>query len=425
MNKLSEETNIERNLVINKKDKVKILISDTAPLYPPLWGGPKRIWSLYGNFSRELFDITYVGIDFALEKEKRYSFNRIKDNFKEILCVFPPHYYFWHILEKNVFRNTSLDLFAYLWVHSDWQFKYILNSQDADILICSHPWSVLSMRKKPGQFFIYDAHNCEYLLMDRILGEHKFKKLILKQVKKIEQVACRKSDLILACSDNEKIDLINLYKINSDKIIITTNGTNIPKDYGNPGREKSRMDLGIPLNAKVVIFIGAYYKPNIDAVRFILERLAPNLNEFMFLIVGTVSDAFSRQELPQNIKFSGQVTDDKLNAALEASDVAINPMSDGSGINIKMLDYMSFGLPIVTTECGARGIVSAGKLPVVICPLGAFIENIKMIAADNLLYKQLSQGSKSLAADCFDWIKISGKLQDVILDRLGIKKSEK
>lgn len=403
-----------------KKKQVKLLIADTATLYPPLWGGPKRIWGLYSNFSQELFDITYVGVDFRFDKTKKYSFKRIKDNFKEISCAFPPHYYFWHIIENNVFRNTSLDLFVYLWMHTDWQFKYILDSQNADILICSHPWAALSMRKNPGQFFIYDAHNCEYLLMDKILGKHILRNFILKQVRKIEQDACNKSDLILACSENEKRDLISLYKINPDKIIITTNGTNIPKWPSRLDKEKNREDLEIPLNAKVIIFIAAYYKPNIDAARFILESLASKLNEFMFVIVGSVSDAFEKKEIPPNIRFLGQVTDDKLNLALEASDIAINPIFDGSGINIKMLDYMSYGLPIVTTECGARGIATAGKRPMVVSAPECFIDNIKMIAADNVLYKQLSQDGRSMAKDCFDWVKISANLQGVILDTLGI-----
>lgn len=401
--------------------KKKVLITDTAPLYPPLWGGPKRIWSLYGNFSQELFEITYVGVDFALSKDKRYSFKRIRDNFKEILCAFPPHYYFWHAFEKITFRNTSLDLFAYLWMHTDWQFKYMLNSQNADIIICSHPWPALSMRKTAGQIFIYDAHNCEYLLMDKILGKHTLKKFVLSRVKKIEQDACRKSDLILACSDNEKRDLTNLYKINPDKIIIVTNGANIPEDPVRSDREKSRKVLGIPLNAKVVIFIGAYYKPNNDAGRFIFESLAPKLNEYMFLIAGSVSEAFKREEIPPNIKFLGQVSVDKLSAALGASDIAINPMFDGSGVNIKMLDYMSYGLPIVTTECGARGIETNGRQPMIISAGDKFIDNIKMLSADNSLYERLSQDGRSLVAQHYDWIKISNRLQDIILDRLGIK----
>ena len=390
--------------------KLQVLVTDTAPLYPPLWGGPKRIWGLYSNFSQDLFDITYVGVKPGLRNGSRYSFNKIRDNFREILCALPAHYYFWYAFEKMAFRGTSLDLFTYLWMRTDWHFKYALNSQNADILICSHPWPALCVNKNNNQFFIYDAHNCEYLLMDRILGKHMLKKFVLRQVKKIEGAACRKSDLILVCSEKEKQSFIDLYKVNENKIIIVPNGANIREEI----EEKSRED-------RTVIFIGAYYKPNIDAARFIIKELAPRLKEFKFLIVGTVFDAFRTEKIPGNLKFLGKVSDEELGAALKASDIAIHPMFDGSGINIKMLDYMSYGLPIVTTQIGARGIESKGKQPMVISAIDKFIDNIKMLNSDSVLYKRLSEDGRSLAAERYDWVKISNSLQDVILDKLRVK----
>ena len=53
--------------------RIKLLITDTAPLYPPLWGGPQRIWNLYGNLSQELFSITYVGVKFGMLKHPSRS----------------------------------------------------------------------------------------------------------------------------------------------------------------------------------------------------------------------------------------------------------------------------------------------------------------------------------------------------------------
>jgi glycosyltransferase involved in cell wall biosynthesis len=406
------------DFAIENETFMKILISDTAPLYPPLWGGPKRIWGLYSNFSQDLFDITYVGVKANLENGLKYSFNKIRDNFKEISCAFPPHYYFWHAFEKMVFRDTSLDLFTYLWMHTDWHFKYILDSQNADMIICSHPWSSLSIHKKRGQFFIYDAHNCEYMLMDQILGRHAFKKLILQRTRKIEEDACKKSDLILACSDNEKKDLMNLYKIRHDKIIVVTNGAYVREKAGQAEKENSRNKLDILSDEKVIIFIGAYYKPNIDAARFIIENLAPELKEFIFFIVGAASAAFKEAKMPPNIKLLGRLTDERLDAALRASDMAINPMFDGSGINIKMLDYMSYGLPIVTTQVGARGIEIRGKKPMIVSTVDNFAENIKILNNDSQLYKRISEDGQSLVIQHYDWKIISSKLQDEIIQRL-------
>lgn len=400
--------------------KKRILITDSAPLYPPLWGGPKRIWSLYSNFSQELFDVTYVGVNFGLVKEMKYSFNKIRNNFREILCFFPPHYYLCHVFEKLLFKNTSLDLFVYLLMHTDWQFKYILNNtQNADIVICSHPWSSLSIHKNSRQFFIYDAHNCEYLLMDRILERHILKSLVLRQVKKIEEDACKKSDLILVCSEKEKKDFIDLFHLNADKIIIVANGTDISKKNDRMAKEDYRLKLSLLAKDKVIVFIGAYYKPNIDAARFIIERIAKELKEFQFLIVGTVFEAFKTQQLPSNVKFLGWLSEEELDAVLRTSDIGINPMFDGSGINIKMLDYMSYGLPIVTTQVGARGIETKGKQPMIIASVDEFADNIKTLTSDKALYKRISENCKSLVTEHYDWKMISKKLQDVIIEKIN------
>jgi glycosyltransferase involved in cell wall biosynthesis len=404
--------------MMQNKGKIKITISDTAPLYPPRWGGPRRIWNLYGNLSLELFDITYVGLNFGLGKNERYRFKRIRANFKEISSGFPIYYYLWHAGENLFFKDTSLDLFVYLGMRTDWQFRHILNSYDADVVICSHPWAFPCVDDKSVKLFIYDAHNCEYLLMEQILKKHALKSLVLKQVKKIEGDACKKSDLIIVCSEKEKEDFVDLYKIDANKIIIIPNGSNIGKGGNGAPRGDSRNVVSLLPEEKVVIFIGAYYKPNIDAARLIIKKIAADLKEFKFLIAGTVFDAFRKEQIPPNVKFLGWVSDEQLDAALRAADIAINPMFDGSGINIKMLEYMSYGLPIVTTECGARGIETEGRQAFVVSSAGEFSANIKQLFYDEALRARLAEEGRNLVAHKYDWKVISVKLQDAITQRL-------
>jgi len=412
-----EKTGRSINAVKPKNSKLRMLISDTARLYPPLWGGPKRIWNLFSNISEHLFDITYVGVDYSVSNGEKYAFNRIRDNFKEVLSPFPRHYYSWRAIEGKVIKNHFLNLFSYLCMHTDRNFRHILGSQKADILVCSHPWSSLSMRKNNGQIFIYDAHNCEYLLMDRILERHMLKRFILKYVKKAEADACRKSDLIMACSEEEKQSFVNIYGVNPEKIYIIPNGSYAKQLASREEKGLSKKELGLPLDKKVVLFVAALYKPNIDAVRFILRVIAPELKEFTFLIVGNIADAFKGEDIPGNVKFLGRVSDNKLGQALKSSDIAINPMFSGSGVNIKMLDYMSYGLPIVATECGARGIKTNGRQPILTCSVAKFTDNINMLDKDNVLHRRMSEDAIALVAEKYDWKKISNRLQDIILEK--------
>jgi len=401
--------------------KINIVVTDTAPLYPPLWGGPKRIWGLFANLEKDLFDITYVGIHCALSNGQKYSFDRPRDNIRQILCSLPSHYYPWHAVEKGIIRNPSLDLFPYLCMHTDWHFRHVLNSQATDILVCSHPWSNRSISKSNGKLLIYDAHNCEYRLMGQIVKKNVLKHLVLKQVKDTERDLCRRSDLILVCSAKEREEFINLYNIPPSKFVIVPNGTDVKKR--NPaGRAAFRKKHSISCEDKVVIFVGEHYKPNIEAAEFIVNKLAVALPEFKFLVVGGVSTAFSAENIQSNIKLLGRVSDKDLEVALKASDIAVNPMFSGSGINIKMLDYMSSGLPVVTTKCGARGIEIFTWEPMIISDSDKFAENIKRLAADHELRKRMSEDSRSLVAEYYDWKKISAKMQESIMEKFNRQK---
>jgi glycosyltransferase involved in cell wall biosynthesis len=401
--------------------KKNITVSDTAALYPPLWGGPKRIWNLYSNLSQDLFDITYVGVSCGLNRDSKYSFKRIAENFKEILCALPPHYYFWHVFERSVFKSLSFDLFTYLWMQTDWHFSSVLNSQNADILVCSHPWPSLAMHKSAKQLFIYDAHNCEYLLMGQILKNHPFKKMILRMVKRIEGDACRKSDLVLACSENEKKDLMEIYKIDPEKIMTVTNGASLKTQASPEEKAQMKIRLGRGRGEKIIFFVGAYYKPNIDAVKYTIEKIAPELKKYKFIIAGSVKEAFKTIKSPDNVIFLGSISGEELDIACLAADIAINPMFEGSGINIKMLDYMSYGLPVVTTECGARGIETFGRSPMIISRPDDFGANIEMLIDNEALSARIASDGRSLIAEQYDWKIISDKLQKEILRLLSLR----
>lgn len=406
---------------ISRHRLIRMLVTDTAPLYPPLWGGPKRIWNLYSNFDPERFYITYVGVDFSLNGGAKYRFTKLRENVNEVVCAFPPHYYLWHAIEKLAFRNTSLDLFLYLLMHTDKHFSYMLNGQNADVIICSHPWSSLCVKKDFRQMFIYDAHNCEYLLMDQILKKHPFKRKVLEQVKRIEGDACRKSNFVIACSENEKKDIASLYNVSSDKIMVIPNGTIVAEKANTQEREETKVRLGIVGRGKIAVFIGVFYKPNNDAVRFIIKTLAPALEDFIFIVIGTVKDAFRKDHIPANVRLMGKVSSEELDVLLRAADIAINPMFAGSGSNIKMLDYMAYGLPIVTTECGSRGIEIGNKTSFVVSSTQEFVDSIRNTAYNMALCEEMAAAGPELIARRYDWRVLSKQLQDTISTRVAME----
>ncbi|KKK51164.1 hypothetical protein LCGC14_3117700, partial [marine sediment metagenome] len=163
------------------------------------------------------------------------------------------------------------------------------------------------------------------------------------------------SKIIVACSQEDKRNFLKSYKIPAKKVLIVKSGYN--KDiYNNPiDRDLAREVLNIDKEKFVVIFHGSYYIniANIEAVDIIRKKIAPNIkdNKIIFLIAGRMPN-FKNQT---NLKFLSFVED--LNIFLYAADVAIVPIFKGSGVRVKMIDYLSARIPMITTKKAAEGLI--------------------------------------------------------------------
>ena len=127
------------------------------------------------------------------------------------------------------------------------------------------------------------------------------------------------------------------------------------------------------------------------------------------------------ETLPDNVKLYGKVSTTDLNELLNISNIAINPVIHGSGHNIKMLDYMSFNIPIVTTPVGARGLDIKNNPGVRISNLRDFEKNIieldklkKKLEKDILLSKKVKT--------TFDSKIISKELKEILIKLISKKR---
>jgi glycosyltransferase involved in cell wall biosynthesis len=239
------------------------------------------------------------------------------------------------------------------------------------------------------------------------------RRLALSRVKSIEKEACRKAVAVLAVSSTDKDDLIRLYGIPEEKIHIVPNGTVLRELPSSAAKEAARRTLGLGKETPVVLFIGTYYKPNIEAAGFIIEKLAKSCPEAVFAVVGTVNGS-CRDKVPVNVRLAGGVSDELLSEWLAAADIAINPMFSGSGMNMKMLDYFSAGLPVISTRFGLRGIEGEDFRDYLVSSPEDFAEKLRLLMRDPVLRDRLGKNARSLAEEKYDWEKISAGLADLL-----------
>jgi glycosyltransferase involved in cell wall biosynthesis len=119
------------------------------------------------------------------------------------------------------------------------------------------------------------------------------------------------------------------------------------------------------------------------------------------------------------------LSDAERNDWLRASDLAVNPMFAGSGTNIKMFDFMAAGLPIVSTDIGARGIavVSGGGLR--LANRSSFVREVESLGAEKGLLRALGAQNRKWVEGEFAWESISPRVGDIVRAMVGAARASR
>ena len=116
-----------------------------------------------------------------------------------------------------------------------------------------------------------------------------------------------------------------------------------------------------------------------------------------------------------NVFFLSHFTEKEKVSIFAMSDVAINPMSIGSGTNLKMFEYMNYQLPIITTKKGARGIEqNNNNKAFVVCKKNEFKQTIKNVSGDKKLQEKLKNNATFLVENKYNWNCISKDMIQII-----------
>jgi len=403
-----------------------VAVVDLPPIDPPTGGGRLRLLGLYHGLGENLPTV-YVGSHDWPDRGVRH--HRISPTLEEVDVPLSPahfaaHQRWKHCAGGRALFDTTFDLLGNL--SSD----FIRNAVDvtavADIVVVSRPWVYPLLRKhlKPHQLLVYDAHNVEGLLSAGLLEEDGTGLELAKHVVQIESELVRQADVTLACLAEDARLFERFYGVSRERIKEVPNGVFTAKlTPPTPGQKaKARATLG--LSHPTALFLGSAEGPDVEAVQFLCQHLAPVLPQFTFVVCGGVCQSpaltLFREKLP-NVCFQGFLTEEEKQQHLWAADVGVNPMVSGSGTHIQVLDFMAAGLPIVATQIGARGIsggdtnglwkVAAGEMPLVLAKL----------ATSPGLRRHAGLRARALACEKYSWEALSPRLGKTLLQRFQDK----
>lgn len=258
--------------------------------------------------------------------------------------------------------------------------------------------ATLLRRTLVGVKIIYHAHNVEYLLRRERNG-----RLVAAVTWQAERHILTLCDRSFAPSQEDRQHFSSLYGVLP---ALLPNGVDCSASRATQ-TEIEAVKKRYSLTDESILFMGLYgYPPNTEAVRFLVEKVMPDLHRQRPNMRLVVTGGGPPCSFPWLIN-TGVIPRRDLDAVLCACRVGVAPIFKGSGTRLKILEYMAAGLPVITTRKGAEGLNLIGGRHVLYAETGAeFQESLLQLLCEPLLSEGLSALAGTLVRSEFDWVPI-------------------
>lgn len=279
-------------------------------------------------------------------------------------------------------------------------------SSESDIVIFDH-YSVSPFLEEitADVPVIYSSHNAEIVMANQLYPEESD---LIDIVRQMEFNLIKRSSAIVYCSKKDFSELKEIYGDIEGYYI--PNGT-VMQDL---------IDPSIRIGSKNILFVGSGHPPNVTAAKNLipLAQVMPNYN---FIICGGAGGGLNKASLPSNVYVMGHISDEDLHLFFQNSFAFINPMESGSGTHLKVMKALSYGIPIITSNVGARGF---SEEEIDSCMIIADNTSEMCMAINKLnnyeIFENISRSGHNLSKE-YDWEKIKSSYLSVIEKFIGTK----
>lgn len=234
----------------------------------------------------------------------------------------------------------------------------LVNSiRDSDLIIMDRPFLFPFVQMYAnGRAILHRSQNIEYLYRKSTVPQNEQSMKMLKDLFQLEKNCCNTCDMNFSCSETDLNTMKELYGTSVSKLELLPNGIFCSDNKFIPLRKRKELkSTFLRSNYKIATFIGAPHQPNVEACELIY-RIAPYCNDTVFVVAGDICQKMKSYDKPENVVLLGRISEETRKRLFAVTDMALNPMYSGSGTNVKMFDYMSMGIPIISSSFGVRGI---------------------------------------------------------------------
>ncbi len=279
---------------------------------------------------------------------------------------------------------------------------------------------------QPDTPVIYDAHNAEYALQQRIYETERrslaripgalYSFVQAQRVRALERKVCETVDYVVAVSD-------------TDAQLLRDLGTNTPVAVVSNGistaHYKDRTGQAVDLQHPALVFTGKMdYRPNVDAVLWFAQEILPYIRQDLpdahFYVVGQSPHA--RLDVlhgQPGISITGLVPE--ILPYLQAASIFVVPLRMGSGTRLKVLEAMAVGCPIVSTRIGAQGLtVTDGRELLLADTAKEFAKAVVKLNGEPDAIESMGRAARQFVAQHYDWTVLLPRLK-AIYKELGVE----
>jgi len=201
---------------------------------------------------------------------------------------------------------------------------------------------------------VVTIHDCIHLMFPQYLPN----RMAYAYARAQMWTAAHRSDCILTVSDASKRDILHLFNIPPEKIVVVYNAIDAHFSLTPPPDAVARVRERYQLDHRFLLYVGNI-KPHKNLVRLIeafSELRTGDLEDLKLLIIGdeisklpALRLAVHRHKLHKHVRFLGYVPDDQLAVLYRLAAVFVFP-SLYEGFGLPPLEAMASGTPVVVSN---------------------------------------------------------------------------
>jgi glycosyltransferase involved in cell wall biosynthesis len=369
---------------------LKILVIADEPFYPSR--------AVAGNLIDILDFLTNHNITIELLQPGLREWESNEKSFHVVTFSRKPHYLtgFFAALETS---NTSLFKAVAPLFHPTLFRIFFGLSKSSDIIMCygltySIPTIVIAKILQKPVILLGDIFYLSYFRKVKSVAPILLKFLLIWE-KSVEHLVNRRvvwgpddKKYLISTGIAEKKILIVPLSLNLRKIVLMGKKDNSEFAFKHL---KMLKDSGF----KILMFHGSLdYGPNKSCVDYIVNILAPALlrkyDNLIFAIIGKCSGRVNQSN--KRIVFTGYV--DNIFSYISLADIGLVPLTSGTGVKNKLLEYFALSKPVITTRTGVENLNVINMYHCVITNIANFPERLLHLLENPELMKTLGQNAR-------------------------------